>query len=80
MCLVGLFIFAVVAGRLLNEKQDCQKPKTNADMIRSMSDEELACFILEVGCPDHTVCSGNCKVCRKEWLKSPHKEEKEWLC
>ena len=41
VCLVGSFVLAVVVGRLLNEKQDYQKPKTNADRIRNMSDEEL---------------------------------------
>ena len=52
---------------------DRKKQKTNADMIRSMSDEELVYFILEVGCPDGTVCScsDNCENCWMKWLKSP---------
>lgn len=76
MCLIVAFILAVVAGRLLNEKHDGtghKKQKTNADMIRSMSDEELVCFILEVGYPGNTVCScsDNCENCWMKWLKSP---------
>ena len=46
-------------------------PKTNADRIRAMSDEELADVVV---CP-HTgkwdLCRDNCKKCRLEWLKKP---------
>ena len=54
-----------------------QKPKTNADCIRAMTDEELAdwyfdkffpcvpyCSILDE-CPEHD----DCKICLLDWLK-----------
>lgn len=51
-----------------------KKPQTNADRIRSMSDEELAEFIV-AGLYD--ICPHNCfedldrpcKVCSLDWLK-----------
>lgn len=52
--------------------------KTNADRIRSMTDEELAAWISEVaddGCgmcaPGHYDCAGkdSCAPCWLEWLK-----------
>lgn len=59
------------------------KPKTNADKIRSMTDEKLAEFIYKSGygsCPQIPVCpqfaSGKmpytedkCKACWLDWLK-----------
>ena len=47
------------------------KPQTNADRIRAMSDEELACWIV---CPHDKFDScdrGQCKQCTLEWLKQP---------
>ena len=49
--------------------------KTNADKIRSMSDEELAEFIGSLGAcisKDDEYCYKfkNCNDCRLEWLKS----------
>ena len=65
-------------------------PKTNADHIRSMTDEELADCISENCINDFCfiVCGGDCKamatfnrtseqVCRDivtDWLKQPYKE------
>lgn len=53
-----------------------QKPKpiTNADRIRSMSDEELAQWLLSQGCKAHNTdewCKKqrNCQACWLEWLK-----------
>lgn len=51
---------------------DHAKPMTNADYIRSMSDEELAEFLYielldEDGCRDHIL----------NWLKQPPKENEE---
>ena len=47
-----------------------EKPKTNADRIRAMSDEDLAYWIM---CPyDSPFCDGtehNCIECTKEWLQ-----------
>ena len=56
------------------------KPITNADRIRSMSDEELADFIdrCEMGDIDYAntfcdLCNGQyeCDQCRLDWLKQP---------
>lgn len=57
---------------------------TNADHIRSMSDEELAeflnsykfCYICEEGCEDCHY-NGECERRLAEWLKQPYKEEEE---
>lgn len=55
---------------------NAKKPKqTNADLIRQMSDEELAEFI--GGDPMHDICPNNCHedperpcaVCILDWLK-----------
>ena len=71
---------------------DINKPKqTNADHIRSMTDEELADYMSEHSIEDfcYIVCGGNCKamatfnktshqVCREivaDWLKQPYKED-----
>ena len=60
--------------------RDCKKPKTNADRIRSMTDEELAEFlrrtVWEEGanlfeCAEYT-CDYPCEVCKEylKWLQS----------
>jgi hypothetical protein len=59
--------------------------KTNADHIRSMTDEELAKFLLEI--MSNSVCFGegmfpyhpcpqeqDCEKCGLGWLKQPYKE------
>lgn len=49
---------------------------TNADRIRSMSDEELA-ILLGDGCPynmEPGICGGLCANCWLEWLQQPYKE------
>lgn len=53
-----------------------RKPKTNADRIRAMTDEELAELLHEITepvCPPmqpHKYCrSGECKKCWLEWLQ-----------
>lgn len=55
-----------------------EKPKTNADRIRSMTDEELA---LAVMCPadimgGDTKCDryGNCRKCALDWLQRESEE------
>lgn len=49
------------------------KPTTNADRIRSMSDEELADFITDdmcgLICGDPLACEGQCKQKMLDWLK-----------
>ena len=61
-------------------------PATNADHIRSMTDEELAVFLMEL--MFKTPCFGegvfpyhpcpqeqNCRECGLDWLKQPYKED-----
>lgn len=51
------------------------KPITNADRIRSMTDEELAEHMGDVqtwgGCPNHGArnCTENCADCWLDWLR-----------
>lgn len=51
------------------------KPITNADRIRSMTDEELAKFIDDKCiCPPTSGCAevcGDCVDCWLEWLRQP---------
>ena len=51
------------------------KPKTNADRIRAMTDEELAKFIERSDCPPHNGTCDNdnisCTKCWLDWLQSP---------
>ena len=59
----------------LCEQWDCEwrKPKTNADRIRSMSDEELCKFMK--GCPPNReqwqgcMSLNSCSPCWLDWLK-----------
>ena len=52
-----------------------EKPQTNADRIRAMSDEELANMVV---CPHVKTnwdrCKDDCFACRLEWLKQPAEE------
>lgn len=65
-----------------------QKQPTNADRIRSMSDEELAEFLLEwISCDKEGFmchpkeykeggkCNGRCVAGRIDWLRQPAEEE-----
>jgi len=56
------------------------KPITNADRIRSLSDEELAKKLSgRAECPDKTHmdnCTEQCEACWLDWLKSPVEVEK----
>lgn len=68
----------------IKEKLECYTI-TNADFIRSMSDEELASIIsshtMTGACNDWGVhsdaCGGNCKECLLKWLAEPFKENEE---
>ena len=62
------------------------KPKTNADKIRTMSDEELSLLLSEscppgsgcLICKDYTdVISGNrrCDICWRDWLRKETKND-----
>ena len=61
-------------------------PRTNADRIRAMSDEELACFLSDMAetCERNTECNQSCYGCNEmfcelddclKWLTQPAKEE-----
>ena len=56
-----------------------RKPITNADRIRSMSDEELADFITDdmcgLICGDPLACEGQCKQKMLDWLKEEAKDD-----
>lgn len=61
---------------LLNSKV-CEKPKTNADRIRSFSDEELAEFIEQVSTDSMDTISFGTKDYEEIW---EHKETSlQWL-
>ncbi len=58
-----------------------ERVQTNADWIRSLSDDEL-CAVLLADCniirPDGVCITINdCETCIKSWLKQEHKEETE---
>lgn len=57
-----------------NEPCEGRTP-SNADLIRQMTDEDLAHFMARV-CPPGAKCNedGNCFSCRRDWLKSPVEE------
>ena len=44
--------FTEEEAEILLNSRICEKPKTNADRIRSMSDEELALFLCNIHEPD----------------------------
>ena len=50
----------------------CREPMTNADRIRSMSDEELAKFLFQVGYNHRW----GLKEYALEWLQQPAEEDK----
>lgn len=53
-------------------------PMTNGDWIRNMTDEELADFITNCGCYDHSRdCRASCKDCTMEWLKQAAEVDNE---
>jgi hypothetical protein len=54
--------------------------KTNADHIRSMTDEELAEWFDNGLCESRSVAEcrtykGGCAACALNWLKQPYKED-----
>lgn len=56
-------------------------PRTNADRIRSMTDEELAKILGDKCiCPPTSACAkfcGDCVACWLEWLQQPAEKPKE---
>ena len=72
---------AFIARRIKPNFVRTHKPKSNADRIRAMSDEELAVMFFnyhfsftcpEQGCHD---CKESCMDCWLEWLKEEVKHE-----
>ena len=65
----------------LRDKFGLGDPKTNADHIRSMTDEELEEGIRAISlgsdpwCDHHCEMRGddNCNICLANWLKQPYK-------
>ncbi len=61
------------------KERENHKPRTNADRIRSMNDEELAKLLMDI--PDipcdekMTATCNDCEPCILEWLRRPVKEE-----
>lgn len=52
-----------------------QRPMTNADRIRAMSDEELAYWVMcSHGDVEPDSCPKGCMKCTLEWLKQPAEE------
>lgn len=79
------FIECHYSGQLTGRLTSCpdfkQKPMTNADRIRAMTDEELVENFRDL-MPDELFCSGvcpdcgqdsipPCDLCRLKWLKQP---------
>jgi len=63
--------------KIINELAEEYKPRTNADKIRAMTDEELAEVIFN--CPITESCihwndEVHCQQCIREWLQSEAKE------
>ena len=61
------------------EMVSVQKPQTNADRIRAMTDEELARFVTredlcELTCNSSIPCDGRCEAKMLDWLKREAKE------
>lgn len=56
-----------------------EKPITNADRIRAMSDAELAEWLefRDDNCPRAGCYKGGCHECWLDWLKSPADKEGE---
>ena len=63
------------------EARDCNyfREMTNADRIRSMTDEELAVVMYHPFCDERTdkECKafGDCNQCALEWLQQPAEED-----
>lgn len=70
--------FIMEAIREKKEREN-QKPRTNADRIRSMNDEELAKLMMaipDIPCDEKmTATCNDCEPCILEWLRRPVKED-----
>lgn len=69
-------------------KARVEKPMTNGDRIRAMTDEELADFLAAmsacgIDCPAREYCQAtnivSCLLNTLGWLREPVKEDAEWL-
>ena len=74
----------------IKQQCQCEKPMTNADRIRNMSDEELAEFLVKVNgayakdcmvgievCKYDDCADMDCEDCFLEWLQAEVKEGAE---
>ena len=60
------------------ESQRKVKPKTNSDRIRTMTVEELSCFLADVDCIQGACKPGMyCEKCWLDWLRSPVEESEK---
>lgn len=61
------------------KERENQKPRTNADRIRTMNDEELAKLLMDspdIPCDEKmTPTCNDCEPCILEWLRRPVKEK-----
>ena len=79
------YVLDNVLGWLKEYFEIVEAPQTNADRIRSMSDEELADFLSKEiwRCDCYKVCKecprwiGNCCLPLDEWLQQPTEGEKD---
>lgn len=78
--------FDKIKGLIITNSEE--KPKTNGDMIRAMSDDELGVLLGDLAadtyCHDciihkngHNVCNGSCRDNFKDWIKQPAERSKE---
>ena len=65
------YVIDNVLGWLKEYFEIVEAPKTNADRIRAMSDEELADVVVCPNTGNWDLCVDDCKKCRFEWLKQP---------
>lgn len=69
-----------IMGAIQEKKErENHKPRTNADRIRAMNDEELAKLLMaipDIPCDEKmTPTCNDCEPCILEWLRRPVKEE-----
>ena len=61
------------------KERENHKPRTNADRIRAMNDEELAKLMMaipDIPCDEKmTATCNDCEPCILEWLRRPVKED-----
>jgi len=85
-CIEDRWAFELALQALREKAEREQKPHTNADRIRGMSNEELAEWLTHLPkictCHDHCElciaqkeCDKGCEGCIKDWLRQPAETE-----